>query len=94
MIWSDPADSDKHYWHRYSWFYQRHFETLGSVSSILEYGVFKGDSIRWLRRVFPAADIVGVDILPQQPRWPTGPGISYVRADQGDRMAWLTCCGQ
>jgi hypothetical protein len=51
MIWSDPADSDKHYWHRYSRFYRRHFETLGTVSSILEYGVFKGDSIRWLRPV-------------------------------------------
>ena len=85
MIWSDPADSDKHYWHRYSRFYQRHFEALGSVSSILEYGVFKGDSIRWLRRLFPVADIVGVDILPPQPEWPTGAGISYVRADQGDR---------
>ena len=43
MIWSDPADSDKHYWHRYSRFYQRHFEALGRVSSILEYGVFKGE---------------------------------------------------
>jgi hypothetical protein len=39
----------------------------------------------WLRRMFPEAEIVGVDILPRQPEWPGGPGITYVTADQGDR---------
>lgn len=85
MTWSDPTDSDKHYWHRYSRFYRPHFEALSPVTSILEYGVFKGASIRWLRGVFPAADIAAVDILPLQPEWPIGPGITYHVADQGDR---------
>jgi len=87
MPWSDPVDSDKHYWHRYSSFYQRHFSTLGPVSSILEYGVFKGASIHWLRNIFPDAEIVGVDILPRQSEWPTGAGITYLTADQADRPA-------
>jgi predicted O-methyltransferase YrrM len=87
MPWSDPAASDKHTWHRYSRFYQRHFATLGPVSSILEFGVFKGASIAWLRAVFPDAEIVGVDILPLQHEWPTGSGITYITTDQGDRPA-------
>jgi len=85
MTWLDPIHSDKHYWHRYSQFYRPHFESLSPVTSILEYGVFKGASIRWLRSVFPAADIAAVDILQHQPEWPTGPGITYHVADQGDR---------
>lgn len=87
MSWYDPVDSDKHYWHRYSQFYERHFESIGPVSSVLEYGVLHGASIRWLRRMFPQAAIVGIDILPQQPEWPTGPGITYLNVDQGDRPA-------
>jgi hypothetical protein len=85
VTWSDPVDSDKHYWHRYSRFYQHHFATLGSVTSILEYGVFKGASILWLRRMFPEAEIFAVDILSPRPEWPAGPGIEYLTADQGDR---------
>jgi len=87
MSWSDPVASDKHYWHRYSRFYQRHIATLGPVSAILEYGVFKGGSINWLRSIFPNAEIIGLDILPAQPEWPTGSAITYIAADQGDRPA-------
>ena len=85
ITWSDPTDSDKHYWHRYSPFYRRHFEALGPVSTILEFGIFKGASIRWLREMFPNAEIFAVDILPLQPEWPTGAGINYLTADQNDR---------
>ena len=85
MTWSDPTDSDKLYWHRYSRFYRRHFESLSPVSSILEYGVLNGASVRWLRGLFPNAQIVAVDILPPQPDWPTGQNIEYRVADQGDR---------
>ncbi len=85
MTWSDPTDSDKHYWHRYSRFYERHFAALSPVSSILEYGVLNGASVRWMRGIFPAAEIVAVDILPLQPEWPTGPGVAYRVADQADR---------
>ncbi len=87
MNWRDPAASDKHYWHRFSAFYERHFATLGEVSSILEYGVLDGASIRWLRLLFPQAEIVGVDILPVQPSWPVGPGITYRTVDQASRPA-------
>lgn len=87
MAWSDPGASDKHFWHRYSGFYRRHLESLESVSLILEFGVFKGASIAWLRDLFPDAEIVGVDILPPEPEWTAGSGISYITADQGDRAA-------
>ena len=85
MIWSDPLESDKHTWHRYSGFYRQQFATLGPVDSVLEYGVLQGASIRWLRALFPQAAIVGVDILPPQPAWPADPGITYITANQGDR---------
>ncbi|MGH7041069.1 MAG: hypothetical protein ACREFY_02920 [Acetobacteraceae bacterium] len=85
LPWTDPIGSDKHYWHRFSAFYRRHFETLGPVAKVMEFGVLDGASIRWLRRLFPDADIVGVDCIPVQPDWPDGPGIRYLRADQGDR---------
>ncbi len=87
LPWTDPAGSDKHYWHRFSPFYRRHFATLGPVAKVLEFGVLNGASIRWLRGLFPDAEIVGVDILPVQPEWPAGPAIRYVQADQGDRPA-------
>ena len=85
MTWADPIESDKHYWHRYSGFYRRRLDALGPVSTILEYGVFKGASIRWLREIYPAAQIFGIDIVPQQLDWPNGPGITYRQCDQGDR---------
>lgn len=76
-------DSDKSFWHRYTGFYERAFSTLGDVSSILEFGVFKGDSIRWLAERFPQARIVGCDIVPPQPSWPVSPRVGYARLDQG-----------
>ena len=85
--WINPVDSDKNYWHRYSPFYKRHFATLQPVSSILEFGVFHGASTRWLRQMYPDAEIVAVDILPQQPDWPVDPGITYLTLDQSDRAA-------
>jgi hypothetical protein len=76
-------ESDKAYWHRYLEFYEQAFASLGSVSAILEFGIFKGDSIRWLVERFPGAAIVGCDIMPQQPSWPVAPSIRYARLDQG-----------
>jgi len=76
-------DSDKAFWHRFVDVYERAFESLGDVRFILEFGVFKGDSIRWLAERFPGAQIVGCDIVPQQPSWPVSPRIGYVRIDQG-----------
>ena len=77
-------ESDKAYWHRYIDTYERAFATLGPVKAILEFGVFKGDSIRWLAERFPDAEIVGCDIVPQQPSWPVATHIGYVQLDQGE----------
>jgi predicted O-methyltransferase YrrM len=53
------------------------------VRAVLEFGVFKGDSIRWLAEQCPGATIRGCDIVPLQPEWPTSPRIQYRRVDQG-----------
>ena len=81
----DPIYSDKHYWHRYSNFYRKHLNNLVGVSLILEFGVLNGDSIRWLRRMFSDADIIGIDILPTRPEWPMDSRIRYLQADQGNQ---------
>lgn len=79
--------SDKHYWHRYTAFYERIFSRLSEVQNVLEFGVLHGDSIRWLRQRFPAATIVGADILPVHPGWPRDDRIIYRQVDQADRKA-------
>lgn len=81
----DWTNSDKYYWHQYIDTYREAFRTLGPVGNILEYGVFKGDSIRWLATEFPDARIVGADILEPVPSWPRGDRIRYVQLDQGKR---------
>jgi predicted O-methyltransferase YrrM len=75
--------SDKFFWHRYVDFYEDAFSELGHVSAILEFGVYKGASIRWLAERFPDARIVGGDILRQRPDWPVSPRIEYAHVDQG-----------
>lgn len=77
------AESDKSYWHQYIAFYEAEFATL-DCRQILEFGVFQGASIRWLMNFFPAANICGVDILPDQPNWPQDERVRYVKADQAD----------
>jgi SAM-dependent methyltransferase len=77
------TESDKFYWHRYIDFYEQVFATLHRVTSILEFGVLEGDSIRWLADRFPEAKIVGCDIVPVRDAWPTSPNIEYVTIDQG-----------
>ena len=81
------ADSDKHFWHRYTETYLAAFAKLGTVRRILEFGVHHGASIRWLRSRFQQAEIVGVDILPVQPTWPQDAGLTYRVVDQADRTA-------
>ena len=76
-------ETDKSYWHRFADVYERAFADVAPVRMILEFGVFQGDSIRWLAERYPGAQILGVDIVPQQPSWPVGKGIGYVRLDQG-----------
>ncbi len=77
--------SDKFYWHRYVDTYLRAFDRLGDVRTVVEFGIFRGESVRWLLELFPNATIYAADILPLQPEWPRGDRIRYAQVDQGDR---------
>jgi len=79
-----PIDStsDKSFWHGYTAFYEPRLPT--SINGlVLEFGVFKGNSIRWLQARYPTATIVGADILPMQPEWPVDARATYRVVDQG-----------
>jgi hypothetical protein len=76
--------SDKQYWHRFLPLYEKELGKVNEVKKILEFGVFKGDSIRWLKNKYPKANIFGGDILPVQNEWPLSPFVEYIRVDQGD----------
>lgn len=78
------SGSDKEYWHRYMPIYEEKLKNLGRCNKILEFGVLKGDSIRWLHSTFPNADIYGCDILDIQPEWPASNNIKYFYVDQGN----------
>jgi hypothetical protein len=81
------AGSDKSFWHRYDTIYDDALARLSPVRAILEFGVLRGDSIRWLRSRYPEAEIIGADILPVKESWPTDARIRYRKVDQGDRPA-------
>ena len=87
-----PLDesSDKSFWHGYTAFYEG-LLPADIDGLIIEFGVFKGNSVRWLLARYPRARIVGVDILPVQAEWPVDPRVEYRQADQGseDQMAAL-----
>lgn len=77
------TDSDKFFWHGYIDFYEKFFQDR-KFPVIAEFGLFKGDSIRWLLHRFPEAKIYGADILPTQPTWPRDERVSYFRLDQAN----------
>jgi SAM-dependent methyltransferase len=81
---SELSASDKITWHRYMDFYEPHLARLGRPERILEFGVFHGASIRYLRDRYHDAHIVGCDILPPQAEWPYDAAIEYVTLDQGE----------
>lgn len=82
--------SDKYYWHRYIATYDAAFARLGDVHRVVEFGVLHGASVRWLAECFPDAEIIGADILPEQPDWPHAPRIGYRQIDQADRAGIKT----
>lgn len=84
MVRADIKQSDKFFWHRYVDFYEPYFAALDEPKNIVEFGVFHGDSIRYLAERFPSAEIVGCDILQPQHEWPTGDRIRYAVLDQND----------
>lgn len=74
-------ESDKSFWHGYVDFYGQHLPHVVE-GHILEFGVFHGNSIRWLLERHPLARITGADILPVQPDWPVDPRVAYRQVDQ------------
>jgi hypothetical protein len=75
--------SDKLYWHGYIPFYETFF-SIRDIKNIAEFGVYKGNSIRWLLERFPSSEIYGADILPLQPTWPKSENFHFTQLDQGD----------
>lgn len=83
---SEWQETDKAFWHDYIPFYEQHLpEKICGL--IVEFGVFRGASLRWLLAKFPDAQIVGVDIEQPGPDWPKDPRIRYVTLDQGNQNA-------
>jgi hypothetical protein len=79
-------NTDKYYWHRYLDEYERIcFSRLADPKLILEFGVFNGDSIRFLHERFPLSKIIGVDKDLPSKNWPFASHISYQRLDQKDK---------
>ncbi|MFN8109611.1 MAG: hypothetical protein U0Y82_07160 [Thermoleophilia bacterium] len=78
--------TDKVFWHGYVDFYEPFLASL-DVRHVAEFGVFRGNSIRWLLDRFPDALIDGADILPWQPEWPVDPRFRFTQLDQGDPHA-------
>lgn len=90
------SESDKHYWHRYTDFYEAAFRLLEArspVRQILEFGVFHGASVAWLLERFPGARIVGADILETQPEWPRDERVQYRLVDQANRLSMRSMFG-
>ena len=77
--------SDKYFWHRYTDDYLKIMKAQKSTDHILEYGVFLGHSITWLKQEFPLARIVGMDIVDEKGSWPKDASIEYRKIDQGNR---------
>ena len=82
------TNTDKSFWHKYTEVYDQIFGNIHSQFTspcILEYGVFKGESIQTYLDYFPQAEIHGVDILPQRPEWPISQNVKYFEVDQSLR---------
>jgi hypothetical protein len=75
--------SDKLYWHGYIPFYESFFASR-DIKNIAEFGVYKGNSIRWFLERFPEAQIYGADILPLQPNWPINERFKFTQLDQSN----------
>ena len=76
--------SDKIYWHGYIPFYEKFFFGR-DFTNIAEFGVYKGNSIRWLLKRFPTSSIHGADILPLQSEWPVDPRFHFTQLNQESR---------
>ena len=83
MSHDNHLESDKQYWHRYNEFYESTLNSIPEATKILEFGVFRGSSIRWLLKKFPLSNIYGCDILDPTEHWPLSDRVTYFKMDQG-----------
>ncbi len=64
--------------------YERHLSHLRRRSfTLVEAGIWKGDSLKMWRRAFPKANIIGVDLAEPEGFEPL-PGVTIVTGDQSD----------
>src|SRR5262245_52680223 len=71
---------------QYLSFYEELFSSLRSMKlSILEIGIFQGESLKLWHSYFPNAKIYGLDINP--PNLDLGSRVRVARADQADAAA-------
>jgi predicted O-methyltransferase YrrM len=68
-------------------FYEPHLARVEDAEMVMEYGVYRGDSIKYLSERFAHARIIGCDIVTPRDDWPRSPRIEYVTLDQGDNAA-------
>lgn len=59
---SERFKTDKYY-HGYISFYDEEFKILNNCKNVLEIGIWKGESLRWLSYKFPDATIYGIDSI-------------------------------
>ncbi len=79
----DLCGSDKVIVHSYGAFYDE-FASRTDVRRLLEIGVQSGHSIRAWRRVWPDAEIYGIDISPKPPGYPDGGKCHFAQLDATD----------
>jgi hypothetical protein len=80
--------TDKAFWHKYTEVYSEIFKEVNAKTSnqkILEFGVFKGDSIRTYLNYFSNPTISAVDWFPIQESWPIANNVTYHQANQSHR---------
>lgn len=75
--------SDKFYWHGYIDFYEKFF-VKHNITTVAEFGIYRGDSIRWLLSRFPYAKVYGADIIALQATWPKDERFRFFQLDQGN----------
>jgi len=80
---STKGVSDKFFWHGYIDFYESFFKDR-EFPIIAEFGLFRGDSIRWLLNRFPKSKIYGADILSYQSTWPKDDRFKFIQLDQNN----------
>ncbi len=85
----DPVTKPLRYYEIYE---QALLEERLSPKSILEIGVYQGESTKLLARRFPSAHIVAVDLRPRNIDFSNYENVHYLQCDQTDRTQLESMC--